>query len=130
LRVQVEALAFLAVLAAALTLASCAERPAPPAPVAVVVAQATVPRSVPERVVGLIGLAPPAIEDALGPPVMRRPEAGGEVWLYATPDGCSLDLVLFPDRSGLPRVEHASTRTPVTLSEADCLRAVAERPRP
>jgi hypothetical protein len=84
------------------------------------------PRPVPPpRASALVGDAPDAVEAALGPPVLRHNEGPAEVWLYATADGCRLDLVLYADGSG-SHVAHADTRTPTHMSEAACLRAIAD----
>ncbi|HEY2132587.1 MAG TPA: hypothetical protein VGH36_06390 [Acetobacteraceae bacterium] len=79
----------------------------------------------PLRASALVGDAPDAVEAALGPPVLRHNEGPAEVWLYATADGCRLDLVLYSD-SGGSHVAHAETRTPTQMSEAACLHAIAD----
>ncbi|MCW3477757.1 hypothetical protein [Limobrevibacterium gyesilva] len=110
-------------------LAACAPKVgAPEGAPAPVAAEPARPRPVPpEHVAALIGVGPEAVEAALGAPVLRRAEGTAEVWLYATAEGCRLDVVLFPEKSGL-RVAHASTRTPVRMTETSCLRAIADRP--
>jgi hypothetical protein len=107
-------------------LTACA--PPPPAPPAAP-AEAAAPkprREPPLRVVELLKADAAAVEAALGKPVLRRDESGGEVWLYAHASGCAIDLMLFPDRGTL-RVSHATTRTPREMSEAACLRLVADQ---
>jgi hypothetical protein len=109
-----------------LALAGCAQpqRPAPPPPVA---AEPQHPRREPPlRIADLLKADPATVEAALGPPVLKRPEGEGEIWLYAQASGCSVDLVFFSGRDG-PRVAHATTRTPKDLSEAACLRLIADQ---
>ena len=92
-----------------------------------VVPQSVRPRREPPlKVSALLDRDPATVEAALGPPVLRRPEGAGEAWLYAHPTGCSIDLVLFTGKSGT-RVSHATTRTPPDMSEAACLRLIADQ---
>jgi hypothetical protein len=106
-------------------LAGCAQ-PSPPV-VAAPAPVETAPRHVaPPDVAALIGAAPDMVEASLGTPALRRPDGNAEVWLYATDDGCRLDIVLYPEQSGL-RVAHASTRTPQGMTETGCLQAIADR---
>jgi hypothetical protein len=112
--------ACLAVLGA---LAGCAQPPPAPPPVA---AAPPKPHHVaPANVAVLINEGPDQVVAELGRPILKRGENGGEVWLYANANGCSLDVVLFPSSSGL-KVAHATTRTPPTLSEEACLQAIAD----
>ena len=112
-------LAGLAVLAA---LAGCAT---PPPQIQAVAAPPKPHRVAPADVAALINQGPDAVTAALGPPILKRAESGGEVWLYAVANGCSLDVVLFPSRTG-PKVAHATTRTPPALTEKACLQAIAD----
>ena len=107
-------------------LTACAPPPAPPP--AAQAAPAKPRREPPLRVSALLKADTAAVEAALGPPVLRRPEGAGEIWLYANASGCAIDLVLFPDAGGAARVSHATTRTPPNLSEAACLRLIADQP--
>jgi|GEM_PF-3604303 len=102
-------------------LAGCA-KPPPPEPLA---APAKPHRAAPQKVAALLNQPGAAIEAALGPPVLRHPESGGEVWLYAHASGCSVDIQLFPTKGEL-RVAHATTRTPPSMTEAACLQAIAD----
>ncbi len=104
-------------------LAGCAAPAVPP--VAEVAAPVRPRRTPPDRVAALLKATPAAVEAALGSPVLRRPEGSGEVWLYAHASGCSIDIVML-STSGRPLVAHAATRTPVAMSEAECLRVIAE----
>ena len=110
--------------AACVLLAGCATRP-PAAANEMVTAHDRMRHVPPDRVSALLNLGSNAIEAALGPPVLRRAEGSGEVWLYAHANGCSIDIVMFP-ASGGSRAAHAATRTPAAMTEADCLRAIAE----
>ena len=105
-------------------LAGCATAPPAPPPEPVAATPKKGPKP-PDRVAGLLKGGPEAVEAALGPPVLRRPEGAGEVWLYAHANGCSIDVVLLPI-GGTPRVAHAATRTPASMTESDCLLAIAD----
>ncbi|HEY0267161.1 MAG TPA: hypothetical protein VGC16_10445 [Rhizomicrobium sp.] len=72
----------------------------------------------------MVGDGPDAVQAALGPPVLRHNEGPAEVWLYATADGCRVDLVLYRDPT--PRVAHADTRLPKHMTETACLHAIAD----
>jgi len=109
-------------------LAACAQPPAPPPPKPEATLPAKPRREPPLRVAALLKADTAKVEEALGPPVLRRPEGAGEIWLYAHASGCAIDLVLFPDAGGSTRVSHATTRTPPNLSEAACLRLIADQP--
>jgi hypothetical protein len=113
-----------ACLAVLTVVAGCANPPPPPAQVATTPAPKP-HRIAPAGVAALINDRPDQVTAALGPPILKRAENGGEVWLYANANGCSLDVVLFPSASG-PKVAHATTRTPPTLNEEACLQAIAD----
>ena len=98
--------------------------PQPPAPATTTEAPRPPKRPAPVKVAALIGMPADAMVKTLGNPVLRKTENGGEVWLYAHANGCSLDVVLFPAKKILT-VTHATTETPSRLSEADCLSAIA-----
>ena len=106
-------------------MAGCAMPPPAPMPEAAVPQAAKPVRAAPERAVQLIGKLPDDVTTMLGQPVLRHAEAGGEVWLYAHANGCSLDIMMFPAGTAA-KVAHATTRSPVKLSEKDCLRAIAD----
>jgi hypothetical protein len=93
--------------------------PAPPPPAAPAVVHVA-----PPRVADLLNDTAEVVIAALGQPVLRHSEGGGEVWLYALANGCSVDLVLLPS-GDTRKVAHATTRTPVNMSEAECLRSIA-----
>jgi len=103
-------------------LAGCASQPPDPS----VPTEAAPParRIGPEKVAVLIGMTGETLVKTLGNPVLRKAENGGEIWLYAHANGCSLDVVLLPAKKILS-VVHATTETPSRLSEAACLSAIA-----
>lgn len=82
----------------------------------------------PGTAAALIGADPDAVLRALGQPRLRRTEGTSEIWLYAGPD-CHLDLVLYAEGDGAPRVAHAQARadgaTPRT--ETECLAGIVRR---
>jgi hypothetical protein len=55
---------------------------------------------------GLLGATPAALSSAFGPPELRRVDGNAQVWLYHSPI-CGLDLILYPDHRGMPRVAMA-----------------------
>jgi hypothetical protein len=55
---------------------------------------------------GLLGATPATLSSAFGPPELRRVEGNAQVWLYHSPV-CGLDLILYPDHRGTPRVAMA-----------------------
>ena len=103
-------------------LAGCTSQP--PAPATTTEAPRPPKRPAPEKVAALIAMPAETLVKTLGNPVLRKTENGGEIWLYAHANGCSLDVVLFPTKKILT-VTHATTETPTRLSEADCLSAIA-----
>ncbi|HTJ90540.1 MAG TPA: hypothetical protein VL356_10235 [Acidocella sp.] len=54
----------------------------------------------------LLGATPATLSSAFGPPELRRVEGNAQVWLYHSPI-CGLDLILYPDHRGTPRVAMA-----------------------
>ncbi len=113
-----------------LTLAMLAGCTAPPSP-SPANAQPAAPgprREPPLRVVTLLKAEPAAVEAALGPPAVRRTEGEGEAWLYAESTGCSIQLTFFKDRTGTLLVSNAEYKTPPAVSEAACLRLIADQP--
>ena len=55
---------------------------------------------------GLLGATPATLSSAFGPPELRRVDGSAQVWLYHSPV-CGLDLILYPDHRGTPRVAMA-----------------------
>ncbi len=54
----------------------------------------------------MVGATPATLSSAFGPPALRRVDGNAQVWLYHSPV-CGLNLILYPDRSGTPRVAEA-----------------------
>jgi hypothetical protein len=55
---------------------------------------------------GLLGATPATLSSTFGPPELRRVDGSAQVWLYHSPV-CGLDLILYPDQRGTPRVTMA-----------------------
>jgi hypothetical protein len=55
---------------------------------------------------GLIGSSPQILSAEFGQPVLRRVDGPAQVWLYHS-NVCGLNLILYPDASGTPRVATA-----------------------
>ena len=88
---------YLALVCGLAGLAGCAVAPAPvtaSAPVAPVSAQA------------LLGSTPQVLNADFGPPALRRVDGQAQVWLYESAV-CGLQVFLYPDASGTPRVAAA-----------------------
>jgi hypothetical protein len=56
---------------------------------------------------GLVGATPQLLDAAFGKPAILRTEGTAQVWLYHDA-GCGLNLVLYPDNTGTPRVAMAA----------------------
>jgi hypothetical protein len=56
---------------------------------------------------GLLGATPQLLSAAFGKPAILRVEGTAQVWLYHD-SGCGLNLVLYPDTTGTPRVALAA----------------------
>ncbi len=52
---------------------------------------------------GLVGSTPQILNAEFGKPALLRMDGTAQVWLYHAPD-CGLNLILYPDASGTPRV--------------------------
>jgi hypothetical protein len=66
---------------------------------------------------GLIGSTPQFLNAEFGPPDLRRIDGTSQVWLYHS-SVCGLNLILFPDSAGVPRVAAA---VPDGSDQADCM---------
>lgn len=77
-----------------LLLSACAKMSAPSADLAA---------SASPSAIGLVGATPATLSSAFGPPALRRTDGTAQVWLYHSPV-CGLNLILYPDRNGTPRV--------------------------
>ncbi len=60
----------------------------------------------PVPVQSLVGATPQVLNAEFGQPALRRVDGTSQVWLYHSPV-CGLNLILFPDSSGIPRVADA-----------------------
>ena len=56
----------------------------------------------------LVGSTPAVLNAEFGQPALLRIDGTAQVWLYHT-TACGLNLILYPDASGIPRVTIAST---------------------
>jgi hypothetical protein len=72
---------------------------------------------------GLVGATPQILNAAFGKPAILRIDGSAQVWLYHD-SGCGLNLVLYPDRAGTPRVAMAAP-TDGDASAAGCSAALA-----
>jgi hypothetical protein len=54
----------------------------------------------------LVGSTPAVLSAEFGQPVLRRVDGSAQVWLYHS-SVCGLNLILYPDRAGVPRVADA-----------------------
>jgi len=69
----------------------------------------------------LVGATPATLSAQFGPPVLMRVDGPAQVWLYHS-QVCGLDLILYPDRAGVPRV---ATAVPDNGDEAACVASIA-----
>ncbi len=67
---------------------------------------------------GLVGSTPQILSAEFGKPALLRVDGTAQVWLYHTA-GCGLNLILYPDSSGTPRVAMV-TPTADTSLPAQC----------
>lgn len=68
----------------------------------------------------LVGATPAVLSAAFGQPVLRRVDGSAQVWLYHS-SVCGLDLILYPDSSGTPRV---ATAVPDNGNPASCMQSL------
>jgi hypothetical protein len=54
----------------------------------------------------LVGSTPAVLNAEFGQPVLRRIDGSAQVWLYHS-SVCGLNLILYPDSAGVPRVADA-----------------------
>ncbi len=54
----------------------------------------------------LVGATPATLDAAFGHPALLRVDGTAQVWLYHSPV-CGLNLILYPDASGVPHVATA-----------------------
>jgi hypothetical protein len=77
----------------------------------------------PIDVAGLVGATPDVLNAEFGQPSLRRVDGPAQVWLYHGAD-CGLNLILYPDSSGTPRVAMAAP-TADSADPASCTTALA-----
>ena len=92
---------------------------APPAPSAVHPSLAP-----PQSAGALVGTTAEHVRAEFGPPALRRDEGDAEIWLYASANGCRVNLVL-TGQGGDARVAFAAAHRPAHTTEAACLRALS-----
>jgi hypothetical protein len=97
--------------------------PAVPAPRVTETATPSVP-GLPARASALVGDNSAQLAATLGDPSLLRHDGDAEFWLYTTPGGCRVEIVLY-HRNGEPTVAHVDAETPRHTSEAACLRDIA-----
>jgi len=51
----------------------------------------------------LVGITPAVLSTQFGPPLLRRVDGTAQVWVYHSAV-CGLDVFLYPDSTGTPRV--------------------------
>lgn len=54
----------------------------------------------------IVGSTPAVLSAEFGQPVLRRIDGSAQVWLYHS-SVCGLNLILYPDSAGVPRVADA-----------------------
>lgn len=64
----------------------------------------------------LVGATPARLSAEFGQPILRRIDGPAQVWLYHS-EVCGLNLILYPDRNGTPRV---TTAVPDNGDAASC----------
>ena len=84
-----------------LGLAACAQNPD-----AATLANAETDSPPPITVQMLMGSTPNVLNAEFGKPMLLRVDGNAQVWLYHS-DVCGLNLILYPDPSGTPRVAAA-----------------------
>jgi hypothetical protein len=72
---------------------------------------------------GLVGATPQYLNAAFGQPAILRVDGTAQVWLYHN-GGCGLNLILYPDSAGTPRVTMAAP-TPDGSDTASCSAVLA-----
>jgi hypothetical protein len=93
-----------------LCLAACSGPPAP-----------ATSSNFPLSAAALVGSTPAVLHAEFGAPTLRRVDGPAQVWLYHSPV-CGLNLILYPDNSGVPRVAAA---VPDNGDPAGCMASFA-----
>jgi hypothetical protein len=71
---------------------------------------------------GLVGATPEILNAEFGQPSLRRVDGVAQVWLYHSA-ACGLNVVLYPDSSGIPRVAMAAP-TADSVNPGNCTTAL------
>jgi hypothetical protein len=71
---------------------------------------------------GLVGATPALLSAEFGQPSLRRVDGAAQVWLYRSA-ACGLNLILYPDSTGTPRVAMAAP-TADSANPASCTTAL------
>jgi hypothetical protein len=74
-------------------------------------------------VTNLVGATPASLTASFGAPMIRRVDGPAEVWLYHSPV-CGLNLILYRDTAGTPRVADA---VPDNGNAAACVSSLQQR---
>ena len=104
----------------ALCLAGCA---AGNAPLADNASPAQGAASIPMNAANLVGATPSVLDQAFGQPVLLRVDGPAQVWLYHS-SVCGLNLILFPDHAGVPRVADV---VPDNADALSCMQSLQQR---
>ena len=70
---------------------------------------------------GLVGSTPQVLNADFGPPMLRRVDGPAQVWVYESAV-CGLQVFLYPDAGGTPRVAAA---VPDNGNPASCMQSFA-----
>lgn len=76
---------------------------------------------VPTSALALVGSTPQVLNADFGAPVLRRVDGVAQVWLYHS-QVCGLNVFLYPDANGIPRVAAA---VPDNGNPASCMQSLA-----
>lgn len=76
---------------------------------------------VPTSAQALMGSTPQVLNADFGPPMLRRVDGPAQVWVYESPV-CGLQVFLYPDAGGTPRVAAA---VPDNGNPASCMQSFA-----
>lgn len=108
---QPKTLQFMGVALALAALSGCAS------PLTSPQAASPAPPTLPATPSQLVGATPDLLNSVFGAPALRRMDGSAQVWLYHSPV-CGLNLILYPDSLGTPRVAMA---VPDNTDPAACI---------
>jgi hypothetical protein len=78
-------------------------------------------QAVPASAQALMGSTPQVLNADFGAPLLLRTDGQAQVWVYQSPV-CGLQVFLYPDAAGVPRVAAA---VPQNSDPASCMRSLA-----